>query len=33
LVLEKKLMEERELEDALSYERILGIVWIWGYLQ
>ena len=26
LVLEKKLMKERELEDALSYERILGMV-------
>jgi aspartate ammonia-lyase len=26
LVLEKKLMKEKELEDALSYERILGII-------
>jgi aspartate ammonia-lyase len=26
LVLEKKLMKEKEIEDALSYERILGIV-------
>lgn len=26
LVLEKKLMKEREIEDALSYERILGVV-------
>jgi aspartate ammonia-lyase len=26
LVLEKKLMKETELEDALSYKRILGIV-------
>ena len=26
LVLEKKLMKERELDDALSYERILGMV-------
>jgi aspartate ammonia-lyase len=26
LILGKKLMSEKELEDALSYERIIGLV-------
>jgi aspartate ammonia-lyase len=26
LILEKKLMSEKDLEDALSYERIIGLV-------